>query len=103
MPNIIQEIINLDLEASNQIAKLQKEREQLKSFFDYERKSMTIRFTKEMNEQVHNYQKEVESDIELHRFHANEKSEHIKAKLKVNFDQHASKWIEELFNHCIEE
>ncbi|MDD4212353.1 MAG: hypothetical protein PHY42_03020 [Bacilli bacterium] len=101
MANIIQDVINLDLEASEKVAKIRKEREQLKSFFDYERKSMVERFTKEMNEHVHNYQKEVESDIDIHRLQAKEHQEAIKARLKATFDQQKQAWIEEIFNHCI--
>ncbi|MFA6889648.1 MAG: hypothetical protein WCQ80_01330 [Bacilli bacterium] len=101
MANIIQDIINLDLEASEKVAKLTKQREQLVSFLDYERQQIVKRLTKEMNEKVNNYKKEVESDIELHRFHAQERNEQIKVKLNHTYKLQSDSWIEDIFNHCI--
>lgn len=101
MANIIQDIINLDLESNEKVDKLQLEKQHLKKFFEDSKKSMITKYTNDMYKELETYKKKIEEDVKKDLELTNKQSENIKSKLQAKYKENLSKWIEEIYSHCI--
>ncbi|MBU1145262.1 MAG: hypothetical protein KJ971_05340 [Firmicutes bacterium] len=103
MDNLIRDVIDLDKKARKQVEHLRKEKDKISDFVREERKKLEIQYKSEANKTIEKAKSDIVLDLEKRNEESKKEYDLTLKKLEISFKENKEKWIDSIYQHCIQE
>lgn len=101
MKEIIQEVIDLDKKTRNKVELLQKEKDHIPEFLLQEKERIEKEEKDKAIQKINQTKKRIEEDIKTKKEKAQKEFEDTHNFIDEMFDKNEKKWIDEIYDYCV--